>query len=112
MQAIYTKQLCLDLCKTIQSAARINRKDGFWPINQSDCRKLKCNIWRTSAANIESNTIFLNNLLLPFQWNDQIFPLEAFQDFHFSNLLRCDVITPRTRSKGNPLLFQSIANML
>ena len=71
MQAIYTKQLCLDLCKTIQSAARISRKDGVWPINQSDCRKLK-------VQYIERNTIFLNNFLLPFQWNDRTFTLEAF----------------------------------
>ena len=41
MQGIYTKQLCLDLCKTIQSAARISRNDVVWPINQSDFSKLK-----------------------------------------------------------------------
>ena len=34
MQAIYTEQLCLDLYKTIQSAARISRKDGFGAIKQ------------------------------------------------------------------------------
>ena len=51
MQAIYTKQLCLVLCQTIQSAARISRKDYIWPINQSDCRKIKVQYMENESSN-------------------------------------------------------------
>ena len=73
-----TKQLCLDLWKTILSATRISRKDGFWSINQSDCRKLKVSYLENERNKYKSNTIFFNNFLLPFQWKDQTFALEAF----------------------------------
>ena len=60
MQAIYTKQLCLDLCKTIQSAARISRKDGVWPINQSDCRKLKVKYLENERRKYRKQYHFIN----------------------------------------------------
>ena len=60
MQAIYTEQLCLDLCKTIQSAARISGKDGFWAINQSDYRKLKVQYLENERRKYGKQYHFLN----------------------------------------------------